>query len=120
MKLVDGREFDPYHPEAAEFNLYVCEGVDRHANLSADLEKGVTPFMTTCTGCMAMAVSSMYRIPGNYEAFLPVVMVWRKPVQSEIKKAKRQGYGDHYEQGGLAKELTGEKPRLRMVTARFA
>src|SRR6185295_20288630 len=109
MKLKDGREFDPNNPppgvdwpETPCYNVYVCEGTDRHANLSVDLDKGVTPFMTSCAACGEPAQSRMYRAPGTYQAYLPVVMVWRKPTNAERKDFKRRGI-PHYEDGGLAK-----------------
>lgn len=107
VKLRDGRHFDRMkQDDRYKYNVYVCER--GHQNLSCDIDEGVTPMFLMCRrgvpACGAQSESSMYpsgRIPFN---LFPVKVVWRHPTKEEMRIARRDGYADHYEKGGLHME----------------
>lgn len=109
VKLRDGREFDPTkYDERYKYNLYECSR--GHLILSCDIDEGVTPMFITCSPpypaplCGATASSTLYPAPPVPAHLFPVKVVWRKPTKSEIKRAIRENYVDHYDKGGLDME----------------
>lgn len=80
-------------------NVYLCEDCGG-GFVSADLEEGVTPFMTKCVLCGGTASSLFYNVPQQILANLPHRLEWYKPSKREYKKLSL-GAQSHVDKGGL-------------------
>jgi len=80
-------------------NVYLCPECG-HGFVSQDMAEGVTPFMTSCINCGAMARSMMYNIP--QELLGRHAVMWVRPPQAEWPKYSISTQ-QHLENGGLVR-----------------
>jgi hypothetical protein len=118
-RMHDGREVEVGEPiPGGRYNGYVCRGEAGkmrvedsrmvmgpalHTLLSLDVDDGVTPMFVWCPDHDCEAVSEGYPPGAPPTALFPVRMVWRHATRGEEKRERREG-GNHYRQGGLARE----------------
>jgi len=92
-------------------NVYICDDCG-HGFVSMDVDAGVTPFLTSCLNCGALAKSMCYKIPQPLLG-TPAV-TWLRP-RKEIWGKFSIGIQQHLEKGGLirsdTKGLPGDKKR---------
>lgn len=80
-------------------NVYLCDDCGG-GFVSADLEEGVTPFMTKCVFCGGTASSLFYNVPQEILANKPARLEWYKPGVREYRKLS-DGAKAHVDKGGL-------------------
>ncbi len=94
-------------------NVYICEHCG-HGFVTLDCEEGVTPFMTGCLNCGALAKSMMYNIPQQLLG-TPAVR-WIRPKKSTWGRFP-PGIQQHLEKGGLIRDDTKGLPSLKKKRA---
>ena len=90
-------------------NVYLCDDCGC-GWVSADMEKGTTPFIVGCIFCGGHATSLFYNIPQSILVNKPARMEWYVPGAAE-RKTLGCGSREHVNKGGLLPRIVPIPPQ---------
>lgn len=92
-------------------NVYLCNACGG-GWVSADLDKGVTPFMDQCPLCGRLDGQSLfYNVPQAILADIPPRVEWYRPTHAEMAGLANMML-DHVQKGGLMRRLVPVAPKM--------